>query len=72
MNSESASCAVLQGRAGRWSIDAINYFVAQPVKGARMYEIYEHNGWLNHSDVTTQADHSWPPTGLGEPRCSGR
>jgi radical SAM superfamily enzyme YgiQ (UPF0313 family) len=43
-------------------LDAINFFVAQPVKGASMYEIYERNGWLNH-EVTTRADHSWRSNG---------
>lgn len=40
-------------------LDAINYFVAQPIKGARMYEIYEDNGWLHHHDAVERADYSW-------------
>lgn len=40
-------------------LDAINYFVAQPIKGARMYEIYEKNGWLLHHATAERADYSW-------------
>jgi anaerobic magnesium-protoporphyrin IX monomethyl ester cyclase len=40
-------------------LDAINYFVAQPIKGARMYDIYENNGWLHHHDAVERADYSW-------------
>lgn len=40
-------------------LDAINYFVAQPIKGARMYEIYEKNDWLHHHAAPERADYSW-------------
>ena len=47
---------------GRQSgLDAINFFVAQPVKGAKMYDIYERNGWLNDHETATRADHAWRP-----------
>jgi len=45
---------------GRQSgLDAINYFVAQPVKGARMYAIYEENKWFEQHESAVDADHSW-------------
>lgn len=40
-------------------LDAVNYFVAQPIKGAQMYEIYEQNGWLLHHAQAERADYSW-------------
>ena len=42
-------------------LDAINFFVAQPVKGAKMYDIYERNGSLNDHETATRADHAWRP-----------
>jgi radical SAM superfamily enzyme YgiQ (UPF0313 family) len=32
-------------------LDAIHYFIATPLPGARMYPIYEENGWLTRSDA---------------------
>ncbi len=47
---------------GRQSgLDAINFFVAQPVKGAKMYDIYERNGWLHDHETATRADHAFRP-----------
>jgi len=45
-------------------LDAINYFVAQPMPGARMYAIYEEKGWLYHQQQTQIGDSSWRGAGV--------
>ncbi len=51
------------GRTLAWGrrsgLDAIYYLVAQPIKGARMYAVYEDNGWLTSSHEGEAAYHSW-------------
>lgn len=51
--------------ANRSGLDAINYYVAEPLSGSRMFHIYEENGWLSPprlSDAgkrSPQAGTSW-------------
>jgi radical SAM superfamily enzyme YgiQ (UPF0313 family) len=43
------------GRTIAWGdasgLDAVHYFIATPLPGARMYPIYEERGWLEQSDT---------------------
>lgn len=56
-NEDDIARTIAWGRSS--GLDAIYFLVAHPMQGARMYSVYEDNGWLTAGHEGKEAYHRW-------------